>query len=444
MADPYDVIVVGARCAGSPTAMLLARKGYRVLVVDRSTFPSDTVSTHLIHAPGVAALERWGILDQIIATGCPPVDTYSFDFGPLTISGHTTARRRELHRVRAAPHGARHAPRRRRQRAPAPRSAKGSPSTRSSIEDGRVTGIRGRDRTARRSPSDARVVIGADGANSGSRRPSSPSSTTTSRSCRPGYYTYFADLPVDGFEITIRPDRGWAALPTNDGLTLRRRRLALRRARGQQARRRGQLPQDPRARRRRSPSGSASATRVDRFHGSPVPNFFRKPYGPGWALVGDAGYTKDPITAQGISNAFRDAELLRRCPRRRVCPVRRPFDDAMAGYQSDARRRTRCRCTSSRPSWRRSSRRRPSCSSCSAPSTATSPRWTPSSASPPGRCPRRVLRSEEPDEARRQRGSGVRYRGQPARSTPRGSSAAGQPRRETAWSQAKRSVMPPT
>src|SRR5215218_9124685 len=87
MSDPYDVIVVGARCAGSPTAMLLARKGYRVLVVDRSTFPSDTVSTHFIHAPGVDALRRWGVLDHIVATGCPPVDNYSFDFGPITISG---------------------------------------------------------------------------------------------------------------------------------------------------------------------------------------------------------------------------------------------------------------------------------------------------------------------------------------------------------------------
>ena len=69
MAKEYDAIVVGARCAGSPTAMLLARKGYRVLVVDRSTFPSDTLSTHLIHAPGVAALDRWGLLDEVIASG---------------------------------------------------------------------------------------------------------------------------------------------------------------------------------------------------------------------------------------------------------------------------------------------------------------------------------------------------------------------------------------
>src|SRR5512145_429632 len=83
----YDAVVVGARCAGSPTALLLARQGYRVLLVDRASFPSDTVSTHLIHPPGVAALGRWGLLDRLVATGCPPIHTYAFDFGPFVISG---------------------------------------------------------------------------------------------------------------------------------------------------------------------------------------------------------------------------------------------------------------------------------------------------------------------------------------------------------------------
>ena len=87
----YDVVVIGARCAGSPTAMLLAQKGYRVLVVDRATFPSDTVSTHFIHPPGVAALSRWGLLDRVRATGCPPVTTYSFDFGPFKLAGSPRA-----------------------------------------------------------------------------------------------------------------------------------------------------------------------------------------------------------------------------------------------------------------------------------------------------------------------------------------------------------------
>jgi 2-polyprenyl-6-methoxyphenol hydroxylase-like FAD-dependent oxidoreductase len=87
MGKAFDVIVVGTRCAGSPTAMLLARKGYRVLAVERASLPSDTVSTHLLHPLAVGALSRWGLLDRLVATGCPPIHTYSFDFGAFTISG---------------------------------------------------------------------------------------------------------------------------------------------------------------------------------------------------------------------------------------------------------------------------------------------------------------------------------------------------------------------
>ena len=87
MTQRYDAIVIGARCGGSPTAMLLARKDYRVLMVDRATFPSDTVSTHFIHAPGMAALERWGLRDTLAMTGCPQIRQYSLDFGPFTIAG---------------------------------------------------------------------------------------------------------------------------------------------------------------------------------------------------------------------------------------------------------------------------------------------------------------------------------------------------------------------
>src|SRR5215208_2150283 len=87
MNEPYDVIVVGARCAGSPFAMLMARKGYRVLAVDRARFPSDTISTHVLHPLGASALSRWGLLDRLTASGCPPIHTYAFDFGPFTLSG---------------------------------------------------------------------------------------------------------------------------------------------------------------------------------------------------------------------------------------------------------------------------------------------------------------------------------------------------------------------
>src|SRR5262245_52972249 len=83
----YDAIIVGARCAGSPTAMLLAKKGYKVLVVDRVGFPSDTISTHYIHQPGVAILRRWGLLDAVIASNCPPIRNLRFDVGPFALTG---------------------------------------------------------------------------------------------------------------------------------------------------------------------------------------------------------------------------------------------------------------------------------------------------------------------------------------------------------------------
>ena len=149
MATDYDVIVVGARCAGAPTAMLLARKGYRVLVVDRASFPSDTLSTHMIHAPGIAALHRWGLLDEVAATGCPPIDTYAFDFGPFTIAGTprpcdgiSTAyapRRTVLDKILVdAPPG------------PGPRCASASPSTRSSSRTARSSASVDAPRAGRR------------------------------------------------------------------------------------------------------------------------------------------------------------------------------------------------------------------------------------------------------------------------------------------------------
>src|ERR1051326_9012070 len=83
----YDVVVVGARAAGATTAMLLARAGLRVLAVDRARFPSDTLSTHQIQVPGVACLHRWGLLDKVAATGCPPTRRIRFDTGDAVLTG---------------------------------------------------------------------------------------------------------------------------------------------------------------------------------------------------------------------------------------------------------------------------------------------------------------------------------------------------------------------
>src|SRR5574339_1194929 len=84
----YDIIIVGARCAGSPTAMLLARKGYRTLLVDKASFPSDTMSSHFVHVPGIARLKRWGLLDRVVASNCPPVRSICLDLGPFSLTGY--------------------------------------------------------------------------------------------------------------------------------------------------------------------------------------------------------------------------------------------------------------------------------------------------------------------------------------------------------------------
>jgi 2-polyprenyl-6-methoxyphenol hydroxylase-like FAD-dependent oxidoreductase len=86
----YDAIVVGARCAGAPTAMLLARRGHRVLLVDRARFPSDTMSTHLIKPAGVARLKRWILLEAVAGSGCPPIRRFSFDLGDFRLAGSPT------------------------------------------------------------------------------------------------------------------------------------------------------------------------------------------------------------------------------------------------------------------------------------------------------------------------------------------------------------------
>jgi 2-polyprenyl-6-methoxyphenol hydroxylase-like FAD-dependent oxidoreductase len=331
MSGRYDAIVVGARCAGSPTAMLLARKGYEVLLVDRATFPSDTISTHLIHPPGVAAMRRWGLLDRLVATGCPPIDTYAFDFGAFTLSGAPGTDEEPVA----------YAPRRTvLDKLLLDAASESGAEVRDRftveevlIEDGTVVGIRGHGKDGSSVTEKARVVVGADGLHSSVARAVEAEQYNEKPPILAAYYTYWSDLPMEGrFEAYDLPNRGMAAWPTNDGLTLVIAGWPFAEFEANRKDLEGNylavLGMPPAFAER-----VRGAKREERFLGMAVPNYFRRPFGPGWALVGDAGYNKDFITAQGISDAFRDAELCATALDEGLSGSR-PFDEAMGGYQS--------------------------------------------------------------------------------------------------------------
>jgi len=329
----YDAIVVGARCAGSPTAMLLARKGYRVLLVDKATFPSDTMSTHLVHPPGVAALKRWGLLEQLEATDCPPVNHYSFDFGPVSVSGSP----QPIDGVARA-----YGPRRTiLDKLLVDAAVDAGAELREEftvdeilIEDGTVTGIRGHAKGGDPVTERAQVVIGADGKHSLLAKAVEPESYNERPSQLAMYYAYWSNLPVSGFETTIRADnrRGWAALPTHDGLTCMPFGWPVEEFKAN----RGDIEGNFFKAMELAPEFAErvrGAKRESKFIGSAeLPGYFRKPFGPGWVLVGDAGYHKNPITAMGINDAFRDAELVASALDD-AFSEKRPFDEGLASYQ---------------------------------------------------------------------------------------------------------------
>ena len=327
----YDAIVVGARSAGAPTAMLLARAGHRVLVVDRATFPSDTVSTHLVHPPGVAAWMRWGVADRIVASGCPAIHTYAFDFGPFTITGapgHDGAasyapRRSIVDAIlvdAAADAGA--------------EVRQGFTVEELVFDSGRVVGVRGRGRDGQTLVEHAAIVVGADGRHSTVAEAVGAETYGDRPHLQASYYAYWRGLPMAGrFESSVRDGAAFAAWPTNDDLTLV---IA------------GRPFAEFGAYRRNIEStfistiGIAPAfaerlrggKRETRFVGASVANYFRRPFGPGWVLAGDAGYNVDFITAFGMTDAYISAEQAASAIRD-VLAGSATFGEAMARYQAE-------------------------------------------------------------------------------------------------------------
>jgi len=305
----FDAIVVGARCAGSPTAMLLARAGHRVLLLDRATFPSDTLSTHVIHQPGVAALARWGLLDAVRASGCPPLDHVVYEVADIRLEGcgrgvdgqraGYAPRRRVLDAILLA--GAVDAGVEFRDRCAVGELLRD--------DAGRVMGVAG-TRRGQRFAEHAHLVVGADGMRS-----------TVARLCEARHirldprltcacYAYWEAVPAS-FELYERPGSWVATVPTNDGATLvlayfPQSRFDAVRTDFQ----RSYLDQV----RTTAPTvfeRMQHGRRIERLRGTgDQQNFFRQACGPGWALVGDAGHHKDSITARGISDAFAQAESL--------------------------------------------------------------------------------------------------------------------------------------
>lgn len=324
----WDAVVVGARVAGAATAMLLARLGQRVLVVDRGRAGTDTVSTHALMRGGVVQLHRWGVLDAVDAAGAPPIRKATFHYAdaevPIPIEpqygvdGLRAPRRTVLDPVLVD----------------AARAAGATVMHETRVigllrgAAGRVTGL-----TIARSDGaieeiGARIVIGADGARSAIADLVGAETIHRKPHAAAVIYGYWPEPEPDGYHWHFTPGASAGVIPTNDGLACVF--AAMPPARFHEERVAG-LPDL--YRRVLAENDPALA---ERFTGKPVgpmrahpgvPGFLRQAWGPGWALVGDAGYFKDPVVAHGMTDALRDAELLARA-------VARGGERALADYQA--------------------------------------------------------------------------------------------------------------
>ena len=306
----YDAVIVGARAAGAATAMLLGRAGLRVLLVDRGQHGADTLSTHALMRGGVLQLHRWGLLDRIVDAGTPPIRRTTFryahdDVSVMIKSGHGVdalyaPRRTVLDPVLVD----------------AAVAAGVDVRYGVTITDvrrdarGRVIGVGGDGESGRKLAFNADVVIGADGLRSTVAQLVDARIEHQARAASSVVYGYWSDVDADGYEWAYRSGVAAGLIPTNNGLTCVF-------AGGSPSRigRGGRAALDDVVR-------SAAPEIAERLaHGTPPlgvrsfsgrPGFLRRASGPGWALVGDAGSWKDPISTRGIADALRDAELLAR------------------------------------------------------------------------------------------------------------------------------------
>lgn len=329
----HDVVVVGARCAGAATAMLLARAGLDVMVFERAAPGSDTMSTHALMRAGVTQLHRWGLLGAIVASGAPPIRRVTFHYeresSVVTIKPSAgvdalyAPRRTVLDPVLVA----------------AACEAGATVRFETAVvallrdEHGRVTGVRVRD-AAGTYDVHAGLVIGADGIHSFVARDTGATVERQASSTSEAVYGYWDGLDADGYEWFYRGGFSAGCIPTNDGATcvftcmVGTPESAVRvGAHERHAARLAAVAPDLAARLRH-----ADGPRGGRYFAG-LRGYMRRAHGPGWALVGDAGYFKDPVAAHGITDALRDAEVLAHAVERGL--GRRDEAAHLAAYQAE-------------------------------------------------------------------------------------------------------------
>jgi 2-polyprenyl-6-methoxyphenol hydroxylase-like FAD-dependent oxidoreductase len=326
----WDAVIVGARVAGASTALLLARAGLRVLVVDRARRGSDTLSTHALMRGGVLLLRRWDLLDRVVATGAPPVRRVTFHYGaesvPISLKPYAgvdalyAPRRTVLDSLLVDAAGA--------------QFRFGLALTDLITHGGRVVGVVLRDRSGNRWTERAGLVIGADGRNSlVAARVAAPTITTGSHAAAYAY-GYWPAENLDGYHWHYGDALSAGVIPTNGGRACvfvggppaviaaatryRRPAAAQRSLLGRIDGRLADLAAAP-------PDGL-----VRIFRG--LSARLRDAHGPGWALVGDAGWWKDPLSTHGITDALRDAEWLAAAVVAGSVSAR-ATEVALAGYQ---------------------------------------------------------------------------------------------------------------
>ncbi|MEM9638246.1 MAG: FAD-dependent monooxygenase [Pseudomonadota bacterium] len=312
--DVYDAVIVGARCAGAATALLLARQGARVLMIDRDHALEDTLSTHALTRPAVRLLSAWGLLDDLLAADTPLITQTTFHYGqdqidiPIRsdaqVPGLVAPRRWVLDRFL---------------RDTAVRDGAEFCSSVNFVGVGRDLSDRIRGATLQFPNGTTRtictpMVIGADGVRSSVAKVVGTYMLSRSKACTSTAYTYVSGVENRGYRLYFQEGGITGLIPTTNGLHCLFSQIkpgsfidefapnayrTLLSALGSWE------PHLAEELERRGPT-----ERVRRFPG--VRGYLRTCAGPGWALVGDAGCFKDPCTAYGITDALADAHHLAR------------------------------------------------------------------------------------------------------------------------------------